>query len=122
LTRQLPEAPVVFAAAVLLLGVTMLGFGLFVGVLFRNANQLNTWAGLYLLPVIAPAFMVGLPLPDEFDTALLLLPTSQAMRLLVNGMSGAQLFSNVALSWLVLAAWGVAGYGLLSWRLSQQRA
>ena len=122
LTDQVPDDPVTFVGAVALTSVTLIGFGLFIGVLFRNANQLNTWAGVYLLPVIAPAFMVGLPLPDALDTALLALPTSQAMRLLVNGISGEQLFSNAILSWLVIAAWGVAGYGLLSWRLSRQSA
>lgn len=122
LTGEIPEDPVIFAGAVILTSVTLIGFGLFIGVLFRNANQLNTWAGVYLIPVIAPAFMVGLPLPDALDTLLLALPTSQAMRLLVNGMSGEDLFSNAYLSWFVVAAWGIAGYGLLSWRLSQQSA
>src|SRR3712207_7907163 len=33
------------------------------GGLFRSANQLNTWSGFLLLPVITPVFLVGLPVP-----------------------------------------------------------
>lgn len=122
LTDQVPEQPVVFAGAVALIGIALIGFGLFIGVLFRNANQLNTWAGIILIPVVAPAFMVGVPLPEPVDAVLLALPVSQAMRLLVNALGGEPFFANVWLSWLVIAGWAVVGYALLTWRLTSQEA
>ncbi|MFW6074254.1 MAG: ABC transporter permease [Chloroflexota bacterium] len=122
ITNQLPDDTPTFAGAAALVSIALLGFGLFIGVLFRNANQLNTWAGVFLIPVVAPAFMVGLPLPDALDPVLLAHPVSQAMRLMINAMSGEQFYGNVALSWAVIAGWGVIGYALLGWRLRQQYA
>ena len=122
LTGLWPEDPVVFGAAVLTLGVTLIGFGLLLGSLFRNANQLNTWSGFLLMPVIAPVFLVGLPVPDRVEAVLSALPTSQATRLALNGLSGQALFADPWLSFGVVIAWGVVAYLLLLSLLQRRQA
>jgi hypothetical protein len=82
----------------------------------------NTWSGLFLLPVIGPAFAVGYPLPGPLSIALGLLPTSQATKLAINGLSGDELFGRPWLAVLIIAAWGAVAYGLLLWRLSRREA
>ncbi len=122
LTRLRPANLPLFVGAVALFSVTLIGFGLLLGGLFRNANQVNTWSGLFLLPVIGPAFAVGYPLPEFANLGLSLLPTSQAARLTINAFSGETLFPRQWLAALVIAAWGVVAYGLLWWRLSRREA
>lgn len=122
LTRLRPANLPLFVGAVALLSVTLIGFGLLLGGLFRNANQVNTWSGLFLLPVVGPAFAVGYPLPSVIGTALAVLPTSQAAKLAINGISGEAIFPRQWLSVLIVVAWGLAAYGLLLWRLSRREA
>jgi ABC-2 type transport system permease protein len=107
---------------VALFSVTLIGFGLLLGGLFRNANQVNTWSGLFLMPVIGPAFAVGYPLPDPVNLGLAVLPTSQATKLAINAFSGETLFAQQWLAVLVIVVWGVVAYGLLFWRLSRREA
>ena len=52
--------------------------------------------------------------------AIFLLPTTQAMRLGANAFAGRTLYGGLWLSFLIIAAWGVAAYGLLWWRLSRR--
>ena len=111
-----------FVFTVALFALSLIGIGLLIGSMFSNANQVNTWAGFFLLPVISPAFMVGFPFPDAVDTVLSLLSTSQAMRLMINAVSGENLFGNVWMSIAVLLVWTVAAYGLLALRLSRRQA
>jgi len=122
LTGLRPEDPLLFGVALLLLAVCLIGFGLLIGSIFTNANQVNTWAGFFLIPVIAPAFMVGLPLPDGLKVAIDFLPTSHATRLLINGLAGQSLFSGVALAFVVVAVWIFIAYGLMTLRLSRRQA
>ncbi len=122
LTRLRPVNLPLFIGAVALLSVTLIGFGLLLGGLFRNANQVNTWSGLFLVPVVGPAFAVGYPLPSAIGAALNVLPTSQAAKLTINGLSGEAIFSGQWLSVLIIVAWGVVAYGLLLWRLSLREA
>ena len=122
LTGISPATPAIFIAALALLSVALIGCGLLLGSLFRNANQLNTWSGFLLMPVIAPVFLVGLPMPPTVETILTLLPTSQAMRLAINGVAGEPLFADPWLSVLVIAAWGVAAYLLLLRHLARRQA
>lgn len=117
-----PEAPLLFAIAVALCALSLVGIGLLIGSLFTNANQVNTWAGFFLLPVIAPAFMVGFPVPDAIETLLSFLPTSQAMRLLVNAQAGQDLFPDAWLSLTVLVVWAVVTFALVALRLSRREA
>jgi ABC-2 type transport system permease protein len=111
-----------FIATVALFATSLIGIGLLIGSMFTNANQVNTWAGFFLLPVIAPAFMVGFPMPDIVDTILSVLSTSQAMRLMINAVSGETLFPNVWVSFAVLIVWTVVTFGLVALRLSRRAA
>ncbi|MBA2452746.1 MAG: ABC transporter permease [Chloroflexia bacterium] len=122
LTGLMPGNLLLFIAGIGLFSIAMVGIGLLLGGIFSNANQLNTWAGVFLIPVIAPAFMVGIPLPDTIETVLLFLAPSQSMRMAVNGMTGSAVFPDVWLSVLVLIAWAVVTYGLLGLRLSRRQA
>ena len=122
ITGLSPADTVLFVAALALLGVTMIGFGLLIGGLFRNASQVNNWSGVIMMPLIVPAFVVGLPLPDWADVLLQILPTGQATRLLVNGLSGKELFGNVALSFAVMIAWIPVVYIVVVRVLSRRQA
>ena len=110
----------IFVAATTLVTLTLLGFGLLMAGLFKSSNQLNTWAGLFLLPVIGPAFAIALPLPDPVMAVVQRIPTGEAAKLLLNAATGEDLFKDQALSLAVIAAWGVAAYALLLWRLSRR--
>jgi ABC-2 type transport system permease protein len=122
ITRLRPANVPLFVGAVALFSVTLIGFGLLLGGLFRNANQVNTWSGLFLLPVIGPAFATGYPLPDWVATGLAILPSSQAAKLAINAFSGETLFPQQWLAAAVIVAWGIVAYGLLLWRLTQREA
>lgn len=122
LTTTSPDKPVLFVAVIAELGLALIGFGLLMAGLFKSANQLNTWSGLLLLPVIAPAFAIGLPTPDPIKTIAEALPTGSAMKVLMNSMANERVFSNNALAFAIIAAWGVAAYALLRWQLSRRQA
>ncbi|HET8521789.1 MAG TPA: ABC transporter permease [Thermomicrobiales bacterium] len=121
ITNLVPDQPVLFAAGVLLLALSLLGFGLLLGGLFRSANQLNTWSGIMLTPLIAPAFMIGLPIPHTVETIAGLIPTGAAMKVLINGTTGEAIFSRIWAPFLVMAAWAVIAYAILLWDLSRRR-
>lgn len=121
LTQNWPEDPLTFFSGVLLLGVALVGFGLLLGGLFRSANQLNNWGGLILVPVIGPAFVVGLWSPGWFEYVIEAVPVAQGMKLAINGMSGDTILANIWVSYLVLAVWIVIGYSALVFRMSRLR-
>lgn len=120
LTRLAVADPLAFGATLLLLAVSLIGFGLLLGGLFRSVTQLNTWSSLILLPVVAPIFAVGFPLPRAVDLLLSALPTSQATRLALDALVGEPLFGGAWLGAGVIAAWGALAYGLLLWRLARR--
>jgi ABC-type Na+ efflux pump permease subunit len=109
-----------FAAGLALLSLTLLGVGLLLGALVRSVNQLNTWSGIPLLLVIMPVFFVGLGLPQWIQTAMSALPGSQAMKLLVDGLSGQRFYGDTWVSLLVIAVWAVAIYAALIRTLSRR--
>jgi len=119
-TRVVPERIVLFVLAALALGITMIGFGLLLGGLFRSANQLNTWGGVVLLPVIAPAFIVGLPIPGWLETICDFLPTSQGARVMIDSTANQSYFGQTWLSFVVIIAWALAAYTLLVYRLARR--
>lgn len=121
-TRLLPANLPLFIGGVFALSVALIGFGLLIGGLFRSANQLNTWGGLLLIPVIAPAFIIGLDAPKIVTTAIWLLPSSQATRVIINAVSGQAIFPSLWSAFLVIAGWVVVAYLLLLWRLSRREA
>lgn len=122
LTELVPADLVTFIAAISLLSVTLIGFGLVLGGLFKNANQINTWSGFLLMPIVVPVFLVGLPASRWVELVLILWPTSQATRLAVNGMVGEAVFADAWLSYLVIVAWGVLAYALVLGQLARREA
>jgi ABC-2 type transport system permease protein len=122
LTGFRPEHPLQFASAIALLSGALLGIGLLMAGFFKSANQLNTWSGMLLLPLTAPAFIIGLPAPQALRTAAQLLPTGAGSKLLMNSAASERIFSNGIVSVAVILAWGVAAFSLLLWRLSKREA
>jgi hypothetical protein len=121
MTQMWPEDPLIFFSGIILLGVALVGFGLLLGGLFKSANQLNNWGGLILMPVIAPAFIIGVWTPDVFTYVIEAIPVAQGMKLAVNGMSGEAIFANIWVSYVILAVWIVIAYAALVFRLSRMR-
>lgn len=122
LTRLRPEDLGMFIGGTGVLALALIGVGLLIGGLFRSAQQVYSWSSLMLLPVIGPAFAVGLPVPDALDALFKVLPTSQGMRIMANGLVGKPLFSDVWLSFAVLLGWVAIAHGLLAWRLSRRES
>jgi len=75
-----------------------------------------------LLPIIGPAFVAGLPVPDALDLALRAFPTFQGMRVMTNGLAGKALFTDIWISYAVLLAWIAIAYGALAWRLARRES
>ncbi len=122
LTRLQPLDMVTFIAGTGLLSAALIGVGLLLGGLFRTAAQVYTWSSLVLLPIIMPAFVAGLPIPDFVDLALRPFPTFQGMRIMTNGLAGKALFNDAWISYVVLLVWIAIAYGLLAWRLSRRES
>lgn len=122
LTRLRPGDMVTFVAGTGLLAIALIGIGLLIGGLFKSAQQVYSWSSVMLIPVIGPAFAVGLPVPDAVDALFKALPTSQGMRIMTNGLAGQPLFADAWQSYLVVGLWALAAYGLLAWRLSRRES
>ena len=122
ITRVIPENVALFAADIILTSITLVGLGLLLGGLMRTQTQLNTWSTVALIPLMAPAIMIQLPLPDWAEAIVSVLPTAQTMRLGVNALAGRQLFGAEWLSVAIILGWAVVGYGLVWWRLSRQES
>lgn len=122
ITRITPRDPLLFVAATTTLGLALIGCGLLMAGLFKSANQLNTWAGIVLLPVVAPAFIVGLRVPKTLERVVTILPTGGAAKLLFDSATAERLFPDMAQSFLVIVVWGVVAYALLGWQLARRQA
>jgi ABC-2 type transport system permease protein len=122
LTRLQPVDIPTFVAGSALLAVSLIGIGLLLGGLFKTAGQVYTWSSVVLLPIIGPAFVAGLPVPDAIDLALRAFPTFQGMRVMTNGLAGKPLFGDIWIAYAVLLAWIVIAYGLLAWRLARRES
>jgi len=120
--RMAPANLPLFVGALVLLSVTMIGFGLLLGALVRSVSQLNTWSSIPLLLVLMPVFFVALDLPAWVQTVLGVTPGSQAMRLLVDGLTGQAMYGSWMLAFGVIAAWSVAVYAVLIRTLSRREA
>lgn len=110
------------AAVVLLSAAVLVGIGLLSSGFFRTQQQLNTWSGLILLALLAPAFTVGMPVPEIVNRVLWVLPTGHSFRLIANAFAGEEIYPYGLLSVAMLLIWATAAYGLLWWRLSRQEA
>jgi ABC-2 type transport system permease protein len=122
LTRLRPVDIPTFVAGTGLLAVALIGLGLLVGGLFRTAGQVYTWSSVLLLPIIGPAFVAGLPVPDAVDLVLRAFPTFQGMRIMTNGLAGRALFNDAGISYAVLLVWVAIAYGALAWRLARRES
>ena len=122
LTRLRPVDIPMFVAGTALLAVALIGVGLLLGGLFKTAAQVYTWSSLVLLPIIGPAFVAGLPVPDVLDVVLRAFPTLQGMRIMTNGLAGKPLFGDIWISYAVLLAWVAIAYGALAWRLARRES
>ena len=120
ITRGDPADVAGLAAAVVLSAVVLVGIGLLCAGLFKTQQQVNTWSGVILLVLLAPAFTIGMPTPDAVKPALAFLPTAQTFRLIANAFAGRTLYPHEWLSYAVLLAWGAGAYGFLWWRLSRR--
>lgn len=122
MTRMAPANVPLFAAAVVVLSVTLIGVGLLLASLVRSVSQLNTWSSIPLLVVVLPVFFVALNLPSWVQTAMAAMPGSQAMRLLVDGFTGQAMYGGWMLAFGVMAAWAGITYALLIRTLSHRVA
>jgi len=120
ITRVVPNDVALFVVDIVLTSVTLVGLGLLLGGLMRTQTQLNTWSTVALIPLIAPAIIIQLPVPDWIEAIVSLLPTAQTMRLGMNALSGRPLFDAEWLSVAIILGWAVIGYGLVWWRLSRR--
>jgi ABC-2 type transport system permease protein len=116
-----PVEPVPFTLGLVLLSITFVGLGLLLGGML-SAAQLNTWGGIFIIPILLPALVVGEAAPGWLEAILALVPTTQGARLALNGMSEEALFGHVWASIAVMLTWCVALYALLLWRLAHREA
>ena len=95
--------------------VLIVAIGLFMGSLFQNTMQVNTWASLVLMVLLAPSFPTP-GLPVALETASRLIPTYyfvEALRMSLAGTSSPKLWGNLAVVLgctvlaLFAATWGL---------------
>lgn len=93
----------------------VVAIGLFMGSLFKNTMQVNTWASLVLMVLLAPSFPTP-GLSATLETASRLIPTYyfvEALRLSLAGTASARLWGHLAVVLgctvlaLVAATWGL---------------
>lgn len=109
-----------FYAATAALIVTLVGFGLLLGLLVPNTSAINTYAGFLIIPFVFVAGAVFTLDSGIAEAILGVLPLSQAVKLLADGVSPQQPFGAGPLAWLVIGVWALAGYGILA-RIATRR-
>lgn len=114
------ERPELFALGAAGLALSVVGLGLGIGYLFRSADKLNTWGWVLLMPLLVPAFLVGVDGVGWVDVVVQATPTGQGMRLMADGALASDVFGGVGLALAVFAVWGGGGMLLLG-RLLQTR-
>ena len=117
LTRMAPADGLGFALITLLSAVCLVGFGLLLGSLLNNPNQLNTWGTLIMVPFVGAPVVAGIGLPPAANAVLFAIPTTHTVRLGANAVVGSAIFQQTWASYAVLGGWSVVVYGLLFWRL-----
>ncbi len=120
LTKLDVAHPLLFFGAALALIVSLVGFGLLLGLLIPNSNAINTYGAFFLIPLVGLAAAVFFVESGIFLTILDLLPFSQAAKLLGDGLSADKPFDAGFVSWFVIAVWALAGYVILA-RISTRR-
>jgi hypothetical protein len=112
--------PLLFGAATLALTVSLVGFGLMLGLLLPNSNAINSYGAFFLFPLIIAGGAVFFVDSGVALTLLDCLPFSQAAKLLGDALSSETPFDAGIASWLVIGVWAVLGYALLA-RISTRR-
>jgi ABC-2 type transport system permease protein len=96
--------------------ILVVAIGLFMGSLFQNTMQVNTWASLVLMLLIAPSFPLPGGLSATLETASRLIPTYylvEALKLSLAGTNSAKLWGHLAVvlgftvGALFAATWGL---------------
>jgi len=98
INRQLVGNWLLTALTVLLGLVLVVSIGLFMGSLFNNTMQVNTWAGTVLVVLLAPSFP-SLPMPAVVDAAMRLIPTyylTEALKLSLAGSASPRIWGHLA--------------------------
>lgn len=120
LTQFAVPDPLLFFGATLALTVSLIGFGLMMGLLWPNSAAINTYAGFLTVPLIGIATAALFVDTGIFATILDVLPFAQATKLLADGLSPQAPFHAGLGAWAVILAWAVVGYVLLA-RIASQR-
>ena len=96
----------------------VVGVGMVVGSLLKNTMQVNTWASLVLMVLLAPSFP-SIGISKWFDTAMRFIPThylSEALKLSMAGTISSQLWINLA----VLTGCTLVVFFAAAWALRQR--
>ena len=120
LTRLDVDNQLLFYGAALALIISLVGFGLLMGLLMPNSNAINTYAAFFLMPLVGLAGAVYFVDSGLFATILDLLPFTQAAKLLGDGVSQQAPFDAGLAAWAVIAAWALVGYAVLA-RIAARR-
>lgn len=120
LTKLDVHDPLLFFGATLAFTVSLVGFGLLLGLLVPNSNAINSYGAFLLFPLVGLAGAVFFVDSGAFETVLDLLPFSQATKLLGDGVAAETPFDTGFVSWLVIGVWALAGYAILA-RISSRR-
>jgi ABC-2 type transport system permease protein len=103
-----------------LLGVLfVVAVGLFMGSVFQNTMQVNTWAGLILFVLMAPSFP-SFRLPEIVDRVMVFVPTHyfvEALRLASSGTPSSRIWGHLG----VLLASTVVAFAAAVWGLRRQQ-
>lgn len=95
--------------------VFLVGVGLFMGSLFQNTMQVNTWAGIVLLVLLTPSFP-SLGVSSTLETVQRLIPTYyfvEAIKLSLVGTPSTRIWGHLGmLSAVTLLAFFAATWGL----------
>jgi hypothetical protein len=113
LTNTSVHDPLLFFGAAFALIVSLVGFGLLLGLLAPNSNAINSYGAFLVMPLVGTSVAVFVVESGTFAWVFDVLPFSQAARLLADGLSVQTPFDAGPLAWLVIAAWAVLGYSAL---------
>ena len=104
----------------ILLGLLfVVAIGLFMGSLFQNTMQVNTWASLVLFALLTPAFPAP-GLPAALETAMRLIPSYyfiEALKLSLAGTASPGIWADLA----VVLACTLLAFSAATWALRRER-
>jgi ABC-2 family transporter protein len=112
--------PMLFGGAAFALIVTLVGFGLLLGLLLPNTSAINTYAGFLIAPLVFLAGAVFTVDSGIVGAILDVVPFSQGVKLLADSISSPRPFDAGLFAWLVIGVWALAGYAVLA-RVASRR-